>query len=120
MDNTISNETKSCPSCLTVNSISADFCSKCDLPIGNYVNLDPVGQIRSQGHLFRKAANKPRSPIILIGLWIYFGITILGMSLVLFFSHQEFHFLLNIFFIGIVIVSCSILYKTTRNYLNRK
>jgi len=113
-------KTKNCPSCLAANSISADFCLKCGHPIGNFVNLDPVGQIQSQGHLFREAANKPRSPIILIGLWIYFGITALGVTLVLFFSHHEFHFLTNILFIGIVVLGCSILYKATKNYLNKK
>ncbi|MGV7224742.1 MAG: hypothetical protein ACQ9MH_24890 [Nitrospinales bacterium] len=120
MDNTISNQTKSCPSCLTVNGTSVAFCSKCGLPIGDYVNLDPVGQIKSQGHLFREATNRPRSLIILIGLWIYFGLTIVGMSLVIFFSNTDFHFLTDLFFIGILVVSCLILIKATKNYFNKK
>jgi len=120
MDNTMSHNAKNCPNCLTANDISADFCSECGHPIGNLVNLDPVSQIQSQGHLFREAANKPRSPIILIGLWIYFGITFVGVTLVLFVSHNDFPFLVNMLFIGIALLSCSILYKATKNYFIRK
>ncbi len=119
MENTISNQNKSCPSCLTGNSISATFCSKCGLPIGVYVNLDPVSQIKSQGHLFREATNKPRSLIILLGLWIYFGLTIFEMSLVILFSDLDFHFLTDVLFVGIVVVSCLILHKATKNYFNK-
>ncbi len=97
MDNTTSYNTKSCPNCLTVNDNTVDFCSECGHPIGSMVNLDPVGQIKSQGHLFREATNKPRSLFIIIGLWIYFGLTIVGMTLVIFFSDMDFHFLTDIF-----------------------
>jgi len=120
LDSTISNNTKSCPSCLTANDISADFCSKCGHPIGSFVNLDPLNQVQSQGHLFREATNNPRSSIILIGLWIYFGITAFGISLVLFYSDEELPLLANILFIGLGFLSCAILYKATKNYLNKR
>ena len=120
MENTISNNAKSCPSCLTANNTSADFCSECGHPIGNFVNLDPVDQIQSQGYLFREATNNPRSLIIIVGLWLYFGIAIVGVSLFLFFSNQDLPFFLNFFLIGIALLGGFILHKATKNYLNRK
>ena len=120
MEDSILNNAKSCPSCLTENNTSADFCSECGHPIGNFVNLDPVDQIQSQGHLFMEATNNPRSLIIIVGLWLYFGIAIIGVSLFLFFSNQDLPFMLNLFLIGIAILGGLILHKATKNYLNRK
>ena len=115
-----SNNKKTCPNCLAANGISADFCSECGYPIGDFVNIDPLGQIQSQGHLFRKAADKPRSLIIVLGLWTYFGTTAIGIAVIIFFSNEEFPFLANAFFIGTGLLSCAILYKATKNYLFRR
>ena len=120
MENSTPNNTIGCPSCLKTNNTSAEFCSKCGNPIGNFVNLDPVDQIQSQGHLFSEATNNPRSIIIIVGLWLYFGIAIVGVSLFLFFSNQDLPFMLNLFLIGIAVLGGIILHKATKNYLNRK
>ena len=116
----MSSGSKNCPNCFADNDGLSNFCPKCGHPIGNFVNIDPIGQINSQGQLFSTAVNRPRSRIILIGLWVYFGIAITGVSLVLIYSDYEFPIVVKLFFLGVVLLSGLILYKATKNFIERK
>ena len=62
-----------CPSCMAENLAVVDFCEKCGSPIGQFVNLDPLKRIYSQGWLYRRAASGRMLPFALLGMWIIFG-----------------------------------------------
>lgn len=62
-----------CPNCMTQNSCMTEFCKSCGYPIGQYVNVDPINRILSQGWLYRKAVSGRISTFGFWGMWILFG-----------------------------------------------
>ena len=61
-----------CPSCLSPNSENAKFCTNCNAPIGGNVSIDPVGYASSAGRALSDGVRKPRSAIVVVGMWILF------------------------------------------------
>lgn len=103
-----------CPSCMAENEPNADFCSTCGRPLGAFVNMDPIKRIRSQGWIYRKSVSGPVSPTILIGIWLIFG-TALMLTLTAFLVTAG-AFIVAWLLIPVYII---ILYKVTKNYLDR-
>ncbi len=62
-----------CPNCMTQNSTMTEFCKSCGYPIGQYVNVDPINRILSQGWLYRKVVSGRISTLGFWGMWILFG-----------------------------------------------
>ena len=70
-----------CPNCLSENQPEAHFCVKCQSPLSSHAAIDPLGRIQATGDTYRKAIKQPSSPVVLIGMWLLFGWTIILFSL---------------------------------------
>ena len=62
-----------CPNCLAPNRVDAHFCSKCYAPLTVHAATDPMGSIFAYGHVISKAAARPQSRIVVLGMWLIFG-----------------------------------------------
>lgn len=62
-----------CTSCLAPNDARANFCSKCGAPLTAYAAIGPFESLLAQGYAVRQAAERPRRPIVLLGIWLVFG-----------------------------------------------
>ena len=71
MDNQITEEIL-CPSCLSPNDKNAQYCIKCNTPIGNSATIDPVLSAISEGRGISDGVNKPSKFIIVFGVWFLF------------------------------------------------
>ncbi|MFC1783449.1 hypothetical protein ACFL02_07670 [Planctomycetota bacterium] len=65
-----------CPNCFTANLSIAHFCRRCATPLTSHAEIDPLGRIYSMGDTYRKACHQPYKLIILIGMWLHFGVQI--------------------------------------------
>ena len=81
-----------CPSCCKSSPEDADFCRHCRSPISSYAATGPFESIFAEGAAYREAINKPRKPIMLIGIWLIFlPISFLGLpALYTLFSLESF------------------------------
>lgn len=61
-----------CPDCMAPNHPAAHFCDKCNAPLSSHAAIDPIGQIYSQGYIYRKAIRGRTSLIMLIGMLLIF------------------------------------------------
>jgi hypothetical protein len=68
-----SSEKQLCTACLFPNEPFAHFCTKCGAPISSYVAIAPFESAFAQGYVFRQAAERPRSLVVLVGIWLIFG-----------------------------------------------
>ncbi len=123
-----------CPSCLAPIRPDDDFCPNCDTPLTVHATTDPISNIRAGGFAYASAANRPRSRIVVIGVWLIFGnlfllnlrlvyfslsatlamlIPIQGVSTDLGFFPVFFIFLLAI---AVETVFVAVIVKVTRNY----
>jgi|GEM_PF-5853498 len=62
-----------CPNCLTPVVGRAQFCAKCNMPVGAFATLDPIKSIYAQGWGYRRAISSPPSTIVLMGMWLIFA-----------------------------------------------
>jgi hypothetical protein len=109
-----------CPSCMSENLPTVDFCEKCGCPIGQFVNLDPLKRIYSQGWLYRRSASGRIPPIVLLGMWLIFGIGLATSVLTMVhigFSDAVYSDQLVWFNLPFVLLCAAILYRVTKNYL---
>jgi len=62
-----------CHLCLTQQNGSADFCSECGAPVGQYTNWLPYPYLFSIGHTLRigTTENFKRSPLIILGFILF-------------------------------------------------
>ncbi len=100
-----------------------DFCSSCGYPIGQYVNVDPIKRIYSQGWMYRKAVSGQITKFGFWGMWIIFGSAIFSMLIFLILSGMEMDGKLNLSFwpyIFPIIIYIAILARVTKNYLGFK
>ncbi len=114
-----SSEKQLCIRCLAPNEPSANFCVKCGAPLGPYAFTGPFESQFAQGSAFRAAAERPRSFIVLLGMWLVFGA--LALCGIVFIALRRnlgyYHAVLGAILLG---VSLAVLWKTTKNYLARK
>jgi hypothetical protein len=111
-------EKQLCVSCMYPNEVSVHFCTKCGAPLTSYAATGPFEHIFAEGHTYRQAAEKPRSLIVVLGVWIIFGMLALaGAALILIGREMGLQYLLaGAFFLP---VSLAMIWKTTRSYLAR-
>lgn len=69
-----------CPHCLAPNEPLADFCYVCGAPITSLATMDPYKRIFVEGWAYRRAVSNPTKPIIVWGMLLIFGPTLLGLS----------------------------------------
>lgn len=62
-----------CPNCLAPIRADDDFCPNCDVPLTVHATTDPISNIRAGGYAYASAANRPRSRLVVIGVWLLFG-----------------------------------------------
>lgn len=105
-----------CISCATPNDPVANFCQHCGAPMTSYASTGPFESLFSEGRAYREAADHPRSPVVLLGVWLLFGVMFLG-GLLLTTPAVKGDFLLAIPGALLMGVSLMMLVKTTRNYI---
>jgi len=120
-----------CPNCLAVNEPLAHFCRKCGTPMTSHAEIDPLGRIYAMGDTWWKATRRPSSPIILVGMWLIFGVPVFMLLIllpdVLFeaygISIREvtlWRILAMLVILTLIGVYAAVLIKTTKNYLRRR
>ncbi len=94
------------------------FCIKCGAPLSSYAAIGPFESVLAEGHVYRSAVERPRNLIILLGIWVIFGMTALACLVVLLVdSVASVDSAIAAF---LLIASVVILWRTTRNYQTRK
>jgi|JI10StandDraft_1071094.scaffolds.fasta_scaffold844620_1 hypothetical protein len=73
-----SDEQQLCVRCLAPNYPSAHFCVQCSAPLSGYASTGPFEQVFAQGAVYREAAQHPKKLIVVIGVWLIFGMMFLG------------------------------------------
>jgi hypothetical protein len=72
----------SCPSCLQEISNSDRFCMRCGAPLAFPSTLDPVGSIRTEAELFRRALRRPSTLVMSGALVLLLPLVILYVGVV--------------------------------------
>ncbi len=62
-----------CPHCIEPIGRFDHFCPHCGKPVTVHAATDPLGQIFSQGHVYRQATSAEPRIITLIGMWLIFS-----------------------------------------------
>jgi len=114
-----SEEKQLCLSCLAPNESTAHFCGKCGAPLSSYAATGPFESLLAEGSVYRQAAEHLRRLVVVLGVWLIFGMMALGgFGLVV--RDQTSNLFSLILGSGLVIISVAMIAKTTRNYLAKK
>ncbi|MBI5385205.1 MAG: hypothetical protein HZA90_11035 [Verrucomicrobia bacterium] len=111
-------EKQLCVSCMFPNEPSAHFCAKCGAPLSSYAATGPFESLFAEGHVYRQAAERPRSLIVVLGVWLIFGMMALA-GLVVAFMGRDMGIGYTAFGALILAISVVLIWKTTRNYRAR-
>lgn len=97
------------------NAPETHFCAKCGAPLTSYASTGPFESIFAEGAVFRQAAERPRSLIVVIGIWIIFGMV--GLTGVILMAIGG----VGGVGIGALLMALAVIMivKTTRNYCTR-
>jgi hypothetical protein len=94
--------------------------------------MDPLEQIHSEGEMLRQVTSRPQKRLVVIGLWMIYGPTVLASVAMLFYftlrlftdrkltpDFRTIFGFLGIFAIcgGLSVILGRILFRVTRNYL---
>jgi hypothetical protein len=113
-----SDEKQLCVSCMAPNEPAAHFCEKCGAPLTSYASTGPFEQLLAEGAVYRQAAERPRSLIVVLGVWLIFG-TMASGGVLLLVTSRDSSFMSAMVGGGMLAVSVAMIWKTTRNYLAR-
>lgn len=67
-------EQELCPQCLEQNRPGTNFCWNCGAPLSAYAATGPFERLFAEGNAYRRATEQPRRPIVVLGIWLIFGI----------------------------------------------
>lgn len=112
-------EKQLCIGCTFPNEPSAHFCAKCGAPLTSYAATGPFEGRLAEGYVYRQAAERPRSLIVVLGVWLIFG-TFAFSGIGICFIGQNLGSLLQIVCGLIGLISVAVVWKTTRNYFSRR
>ncbi len=118
-----SDEQQLCTSCTTPNEPNTHFCVKCGAPLSSFATLAPFERLFAIGFIYREAADRPRKLIVVLGIWLIFGIAALFGLFVIMTSQgtDSVSTLAGAIIGGVVLLfSLVIIWKSTWNYLARK
>ncbi len=112
-------ERQLCLTCLEPNDLSAHFCAKCGGPMTSYAATGPIERILAEGYAYRRAVERPRRPMVVLGIWLLFG---LNVPFALFGIAKAWKegtegLPMAVLCLFIFATSLVILWRTTRNYL---
>ena len=103
--------------CVFPNEPAAHFCANCGAPMTSYAATAPFESLFAEGHLYRQAAERPRSFVVVLGIWLLFGLmAAVGATFLSMARDSAMHAL---FGGALLALSLVMIWKTTRNYLNR-
>jgi len=108
------------------NDPAAHFCTKCGAPLSSYASTGPFESLFAEGSVYRQAAEHPQKLIVVLGVWMIFGMMALAGFYIIWLSQSssDAAVALKIFgaFVGLALlaVSGTMIWKSTRNYLTRK
>lgn len=108
-----------CISCATPNDPVDNFCQHCGAPMTSYASTGPFESLFSEGRAYREAADHPRSLVVLLGVWLLFGVMFLG-GLLLTTPAMKGDYLMAIPGVLLLWVSLMMLVKTTRNFVTSR
>jgi predicted amidophosphoribosyltransferase len=119
-----------CPQCMALCEPNADFCRACGAPLSALAAFDPYKQIFVQGWFYRRATSRPTSFVVVLGMWLIFGPTVLiacctmmPWSLQLSSWNNDPPFLAGMSIamaLGMLGLYAMILYRVTRRYLQQR
>lgn len=117
-----------CLSCGNENPANTHFCDRCDAPLTTSAVTDPFLSIRARGFAVRQAVNKPQRPIVVIGIWLWFGpvliLSLYGLGAVTYglyyhgFNAGGLYF--GVMFVFGLLLSSAILFRTSHHLFNRR
>jgi len=111
-------EKQLCVSCMAPNEPSAHFCIKCGAPLSSYASTGPLESVFAEGAVYRQAAERPRSLIVVLGVWLIFGM--MGLAgLVILAMGRDMGIGYTAFGAFMLAISVVLIWKSTRNYLAR-
>ena len=111
-------EKQLCVGCMAPNEPGAHFCVKCGAPLSSYAATAPFESVFAEGHVYRSAAERPQKLVVVLGIWLIFGMMALaGILLIVIGRDTGLMYLVAGAFM--VPVSVMMIWKTTRNYLAR-
>lgn len=67
-------ERELCLVCLEPNEPGTNFCWNCRAPLSSYAAIGPFESIFAEGFIYRAAVERPSRLIVVIGLWVLFGV----------------------------------------------
>ena len=111
-------EKQLCVSCTAPNDPSAHFCIKCGAPLSSYASTGPFESLFAEGAVYRQAAEQPRSIIVVLGVWLIFGMVgMAGLVMVAMSGDMGIGYTA----VGALMLAFSLvlIWKCTRNYLRR-
>jgi hypothetical protein len=111
-------EKQLCVSCMFPNQPAAHFCAKCGAPLSSYASTGPFEHLFAEGHVYRQATERPHNLVVVLGVWLIFGVTALAGAALLFIGREDGiqYVVAGAFFLPISLV---MIWKTTRSYLAR-
>jgi hypothetical protein len=99
------------------NAPTAHFCAKCGAPLSSYASTGPFEHLFAEGSVYRQAAERPRSFVVVLGIWLIFG----SVALASIFMIVAMPFMPTFVFCGFLLaISIVMIAKTTRNYVSRE
>lgn len=107
-----------CLGCLTPNHATAHFCAKCGAPMSSYAASGPFECLFAEGHVYRQAAERPKNLVVVLGVWLIFGVVGLGGLFIAIVGSGSgvSSVLLGAF---LFLISLAMIWRTTRSYLAR-
>ena len=112
------NEKQLCVSCMFPNESAAHFCAKCGAPMSSYAATGPFESLFAEGHVYRQAAERLRSFVVVLGIWLIFGMMAL-VGVALLFIGREVGIQYVVVGAFLLPISVVMIWKTTRSYLAR-
>ena len=108
-----------CVSCLALNDPATHLCRKCGAPLSSYASTGPFESLFAEGSVYRAAAERPQKLVVVMGVWMLFGMmSLAGVLLILIGRDTGFGYALGGAFM--LAISLAMIWKTTRNYRARK
>jgi hypothetical protein len=108
-----------CIGCTFPNESSDHFCAKCGAPLSWYAATAPFESCFAEGHVYRQATERPRSLLVIFGVWLLFGMFAFSGIMICFIGHNV-GSPLQIISGTIGLISVAVIWKTTRNYFFRR
>ena len=118
-DATERSEKQLCLNCLAPNSPLANFCRDCGAPLSSFAATGPMESVFAEGHVYRKAVESPRSWIVVLGVWLIFGMMVFSGAMPLF-TGLEAGTPGLIYSLILLPIPVMVLWKTTKGFLESR